>query len=74
MAVANMRLMWRLAKRQTSCWIVTLLLVFGISGIAMSQPQLSWPRLAMLIACTSLSLGMTWYAHLSKALRIDRQK
>jgi hypothetical protein len=49
-------------------------MVFGISGIVMSSPQLSWPRLALLVACTSFSLGTTWYAHLREALRIEMQK
>jgi hypothetical protein len=73
MTVANIRLVWRLAKRQTLCWVVTLLMVFGVSGIAMS-PQLSWPRLALVVTCTSFSLVITWYVHLSQALRIEMQK
>lgn len=74
MAVANTRLVWRLAKRQTLCWVTTLLLVFGISGIVMSTPPLPWPRIAMLIACTSFSLGTMWYTRLTQALRIEMQK
>ncbi len=74
MTVANIRLVWRLAKRQTLCWVVTLLLVFGISGIGMSSPQMSWPRLAMVVACTSFSLVMMWYVHLREALRFEMQK
>jgi hypothetical protein len=70
MTVANILLVWGLVKRQTLCWVATLLMVIGVGGIVMSSPQLSWPRFALLVACTSFSLGAMWYAHLRKALQI----